>query len=339
MPRVDYNSTLRVEALACALGVANTESEGFINCYPRYWHGYMIFLKPLLCIFDIAQIRLLMMCLVLGITGITCVIVYRRLGLYYLIGLLYALMIINPVTVSMSMQFLNVYVVSLISLDILLLCPTRRGGDGYVFLFTGIAIAYFDFLTYPITALGLPLCVYLAKLKDQRLSYQICKLLEHTVIWGFGYVGMWAGKWIVTYLFTGFNAILDGISRVQFHSKLDNLDIYGNPISSFEAVQMNFNVLKAPYIYFALCSALIVIFFSLLRKRHVFKPSVGKTALFLCIGFIPFAWYVFAKTIHMFIFGLLTEVFLFGFYHYFLLLVVTLLLLQINNLINLVCIS
>lgn len=80
MPRVDYNSTLRVEALACALGVANTESEGFINCYPRYWHGYMIFLKPLLCIFDIAQIRLLMMCLVLGITGITCVIVYRRLG-------------------------------------------------------------------------------------------------------------------------------------------------------------------------------------------------------------------------------------------------------------------
>lgn len=296
VPREDYKNTLRVEALAYSLGIKSTNAKKYINIYPRYWHGYLIFLKPLLYFFDISQIRLLMMCLVCILTGVTCVIVYQKLGILYLLGLLCAVIIINPVTVSLSMQFLNVFIISLTTIDLLLLIPERNEQlVGFAFFFAGVAVAYFDFLTYPITALGLPLCVYLASTHKKKFLVEIVDMIKNALKWCFGYIGMWTGKWIIAYLLTGFNAIKDGIDRIQFHSEANNLDIYGKPISSIEAIQMNFNVLKMPALFLVVTLVLFIFIVLLIRGKLRFSPNKGKFFLFLIIGQIPFIWYFAVK--------------------------------------------
>ena len=295
VPRVDYPSVLRVEALAYSMGIQPAASSPFTAVYPRYWHGYLLFLKPLLIAFDISQIRLLMMCIVFIVTSFTAVVVYRNLGTLYSIGLLCALLVINPVTVSMSMQFQNVYIIALVTIDVLLLMPAGRARPDLIFLISGISIAFFDFLTYPITALGLPLCVSIVYYRKPVLSDAIRFHVRNSALWFFGYVGMWSGKWILTYILTGFNAVRDGLDRIQFHSEEASPDVQGKTITSFETVHMNFDVLKSPVIVAVLLVALAMVLVMLTYKKTAFDPDNRTILLLILAGLIPFAWYAFAK--------------------------------------------
>lgn len=41
----------------------NGETDTYVNSYGRYWHGYLVFLKPLLCIFNYRNIRQINFCI------------------------------------------------------------------------------------------------------------------------------------------------------------------------------------------------------------------------------------------------------------------------------------
>lgn len=48
----------------------------------------------------------------------------------------------------------------------------------------GMATGYFDFLTYPITALGLPLTMYLLLENDNKGKAK--KVIIYSIVWGTG---------------------------------------------------------------------------------------------------------------------------------------------------------
>ena len=62
----------------------------------------------------------------------------------------------------------------------------------YLFLISGILLAYFDFMTAPTITLTFPLALVCLNEKRTWKSLIFCG-----VFWGIGYAGMWAGKWLI----------------------------------------------------------------------------------------------------------------------------------------------
>lgn len=92
--------------------------------YSRYWHGYLIYLRPLLVWFDRGQILVL-----LGI-GIAVLIVLLshslwRQGVEIALPVVMALLLTNIVVVVQALQFVQIYIIG-IALALWVSRTTRR---------------------------------------------------------------------------------------------------------------------------------------------------------------------------------------------------------------------
>ena len=50
--------------------------------YARYWHGYLVFLRPLLVLFDYSNIRILIFVITLIVMGILLYLIYKKINIY-----------------------------------------------------------------------------------------------------------------------------------------------------------------------------------------------------------------------------------------------------------------
>ena len=85
------------------------------------------------------------------------------------------------------------------------------------FLLTGMATSYFDFLTYPVASLGMPLIVGLLLHRDETARTRLGRMVRGGLCWALGYAGMWAGKWALALLYgsEGFWSTLVGSLEVR----------------------------------------------------------------------------------------------------------------------------
>ena len=58
------------------------------------------------------------------------------------------------------------------------------------FLLTGMATSYFDFLTYPVASLGMPLIVWLLLHRDETGGALAGRMVRCGLCWALGYAGM-----------------------------------------------------------------------------------------------------------------------------------------------------
>lgn len=80
--------------------------------YPRYWHGYLIWLKPSLAIMSYSEIRILAMWFQLALLfGTIHELWVKDKGLA--IALFCSFMFINPITSAMSIQYASIYCITL----------------------------------------------------------------------------------------------------------------------------------------------------------------------------------------------------------------------------------
>ena len=277
-------------------GLANAVNGGdeSINIYGRYWHGYNIFLKPLLLIFDINGIRILNFIVQAILVGIVCLFLWKKckkLLLPYLLSLL----AISPFTISMSMQFSSVfYIFNLVMLFILIFYEKLNIRDNfkYVFLVSGILTSFFDFLTYPLITLLMPLIMlfYIKGDELKTLKQKFLFLFKLCVFWVIGYIGMWVSKWILTAIFTDYNIFKNGID-----SAFDRLNDDINGLSSFEvhlqAVIRNLSVF-IKNLWFIVPLILFFIGFSIYAFTK--KPSlkIKDNWIYIIIAIIPILWYL-----------------------------------------------
>lgn len=98
----------------------------------------------------------------------------------------------------------------------------RKKGNEYdlIFLMSGILVAFFDLLTYPIAALGMLLVLQLLMFESNFIK-DVIRAARSSIVWIIGYLGMWCGKWVVASLLTDENIIADAIGEVLFRTGTD----------------------------------------------------------------------------------------------------------------------
>lgn len=268
--------------------------------YSRYWHGYLIWLKPMLTIFNYGQIRLINIIIQTLINLLICFLLYKRKLYKYILAYILSICMLMPVAIGLCMQYYSIFYVFAVSIVLILIFNEKwYNKDSYMIFFTliGVATAYFDFLTYPIATIGMPLTMYFIINDNQKLSEQIKTAFIFLICWGFGYAGMWAGKWILATLLTDENIIADAVSSILFRTS-QKIDLASE--ERFSLVTLFWvNI----YCFFRTPVSLVIIayllyeFITILKiyKQTVKKADAVSIIIFVIICTLPICWYLFAK--------------------------------------------
>lgn len=285
---------------------ASTLEKSMMPYYTRYWHGYLIFLKPLLLIFKYTDIRYIYM--MLHIIFFTVVIIeLSKKALHLAIAFSIAIGCMYFTILPYSLQFSSVFFI--MYLFCIWILKTYRKINASVikiaaFWFVGMITNFFDFLTAPLITLGIPLIIMIIlEFENTNWKSLMYKSVYMPIFWGGGYAISWISKWIIGSIVLKVNVIEDAISQA-------NLRISGGmsePVNRLESLYKNFTVMLPQWATYN--SIKIVVFVFLLVyclcffKRHICWRGMLKYLSLLLISVYPYIWYfIFANhsSIHAF---------------------------------------
>ena len=224
VPHIEYKERADIElSLAAYLNADETVSPVKMD-YPRYWHGYLVILKPLLFFLSLSDIRMLGIALQLILIFVLLRLM-RDNGLgQYCPAIAAVLVLWNPATTGMCFQYYPCFFISILAAIVVLLKYPSLGRSQYtVYLFyflLGILTSYFDYLAFPLAVLCLLLLIHILLSSDHNRKCQTPRffVIPCTFFWGLGYLGQWLGKWFIGSLITGQNLFNDGMNTVRYRT-------------------------------------------------------------------------------------------------------------------------
>ena len=275
---------------------ALSNDDYIVRNYGRYWHGYQIILRPLLCFFTYSDIRQVNMILQLALVFLLICILAGSKDRIFIIPFWGMYLFLCPISLFSSLQFSPCFYIMMLALIVLFACKDvlNEKWRNYLFLMAGILTAYFDLLTYPLITLGVPLLAYLGS-AYKWLSDDGMKGWKHvfslTISWCLGYGGMWSAKWVVTTILTGENIVYDAFEKIKYRS-----GYFSVKHSYYDTLKLNLSVCNRKVLMLAAISIGIYIL-AVRVKEHIgvdrsLLPLVG---MILAVSIYPFVWYFFTK--------------------------------------------
>lgn len=264
--------------------------------YARYWHGYLVVLKPLIFLTNFNTIRIMASSIQLVLVAMIVMACGRRdeyfLGKAFLVSMpfLYYFGLYASLSLSICFYLMTGLVLVQLKWDAEL---RERGFYGIFFLAAGMLTSYFDFLTYPLITLGFPLCVclYLNKSNARR---SLKPLVGYSAEWCGGYGGLWALKWILTDILTGSNVIKIGIDTIfeRTGTAADRTRIAG----FFTVIKRN----AAPYFnwgFILLITGILIWLVSTIckKKKRLSRKILWEGMGLFVIALYPFIWFFFMQ--------------------------------------------
>ena len=264
------------------------EGKVWVDFYPRFWHGYLLFLKPLLMFFDLQGIRYINLLFQCGLLCAILYLMYKRLGFKHCVAFVTAMCFLNPITSWMCLEYANVVNVMLLATLWVLL--NKNPDDKYMFFVIGAGTILFDFLTFPLVTLGVPLIVYIS-LYERGFEGDVKCVIKNSFLWLFGYAGMLFSKWVLATLFTDYDVLEDGWQNIlhRLYGTTENGG-YLLDVTIFSSIMFN---LRAFFYTSSVYYLGVFVFFIggiLLFKKCKIKGNLGGLVLFF-VGLMPFFWY------------------------------------------------
>lgn len=262
--------------------------------YLRYWHGYLVFLKPLLMLTDYHGIRVVNG-IVHALLVLFCAYLFikRKKDLYAIPWMLGYFMLM-PLVLAKSLQYSSCFYVFVIgSLALLLIKDTWKFAP-FIFLNIGIATAFFDYLTYPIATFGVPMavCLVLMENAENKLVSYIWSVIKNGIFWCIGYAGMWVSKWVVTSIIKHYDVVSEALGVFQYRTSDTEA---GVQFSRGSVVAGNFYYfLRTPVIYITLI-CLVYLIYTLIKNKASHSAYAWKKFIpYLIVSLAPVVWYCFA---------------------------------------------
>lgn len=260
--------------------------------YPRYWHGYLIWLKPLLYIMNISDIRVLFVFLQLFLLGFVVIELHQSGGYRISIPYLITILALNPISTSLSLDYSSMYFIILISSIVLVLTKLYNTENyWHLFLWVGISTAFFDFLTFPISGLGLNLLIMISLSKNTvKETYK--RIAVSSIAWALGYLLMWAGKWVVSSILTGNNTFSEAFWYIKHRLSGDATAEGGVDSNSIlEIIKVNVNHFNSPSFWLILFIGIIFTVIILVYKKYKIEVNKSQIMIKTLIGCYPIFWY------------------------------------------------
>ena len=255
--------------------------------YSRYWGGYQTVLIPLFEIMSYRSLILLNHIVIVLLCAAAVILTAKRFGLPCCAA--YACMLISlaPAVIPVCLQYSTMLYITLVS-SILFYCMKNRENIPLLFMLTGSATAYFDFLTYPVLAPAVLCTLYILDMFDSETVPTIIKrLFVCCVLWAAGYSVMFGSKWVISAVVLGEGVFKEALLTAQF--RISGVGYSLPEVLSYFAKTLALTA-RPPVIVISLLCAAVSVLFAVRKKDAVF--SGGKLLLFLIPPMIVLAWFI-----------------------------------------------
>lgn len=262
--------------------------------YSRYWHGYLIFLKPLLQFLDYRAIRIING-IVQAITVLaTCFLLFKNGHKKAVVPYFLSFLMLMPVAMAKAFQYSTCFYTFTLGCIALLLLKDekRKQAAGLVFLWCGITTAYFDMLTYPISTFGVPMMFYLLLSDKDDTESKLSQIVRSAICWCIGLGAMWVSKWTIASIITGENKFTDALGKVA--ERTSTVSEEGETYSFYSAEIRNLGAFFLTPVTIIAAAVIIYMICKLLKKNLTVRDTVRTLFPFLLTGLAPVAWYAFA---------------------------------------------
>lgn len=297
-PYMNENHRNRPIALREIFG-KGAEPDG-VYPYARYWHGIQIVMRPLLMLFNYAEIGTLNSLVQALLLAVIMMLLYKR-GLWReAIAFAVALACVGAYIYSTSLALSICYYILLLSMILMLwkhewLMQKQR--YPLFFFGIGVAVAYFDTLTWPAVTFGVPVILYALLTNAPDIGKRIGRIVSFGASWLFGYAGFWALKWPISALLTGESIMDTVLFNVAYHTTGEGSGADAIPPSLTTAMQKLIYPYNTTIMHILVVLCLLLFIAALTRflrrtpQRAARKPYLTcvLTMAFVCT--IPFAWY------------------------------------------------
>jgi len=253
--------------------------------YERYWHGYLIFLRPLLIFFSYQKIKIILT-LTLYLLFLTFLfLVYKKLGKTKVLMYFLSFLAVDFFTAAGSLSFFSVFALALSLAIYSLARPSEKETRSYLYLIGGGLAAFFDLLTAPLIVLGLLVSI---DLNQKKINPR--KIIANSLSWAYGYIFIWFSKWFIVqslYLPGAVGRAISQIANRTGHSP-------DSDFSRLNAIKLNFFQLvgydKTDKILVFLFLIIICLF--VIRYSKITRKKLREVLLLICVGAAPYLWYL-----------------------------------------------
>ena len=259
--------------------------------YERYWHGYLVTLKTLLTFLTYQQVQWVNLFVQLFLLMLLCVQIGKRSMEIYLFPMAVVFFWFQAPYLSLNLQFSTILYVLLFQLNLILMADKGNRSENFYdffFLFSGVIVAYLDFLTYPLVTAGIPLVFWLIIHKPENILKALKTLIRFTFFWVLGYSVMWVGKWILVYLFSSHEIVDDVFVQIRTRLGVSDGLMTISPMLVFRTV-MGRPTKTLPMI---ICGGIAAYIIYLIRLHGITfsKRRFASCIPYLFVSLYPFVW-------------------------------------------------
>ncbi|MGN0777500.1 MAG: hypothetical protein ACI4MM_12620 [Candidatus Ventricola sp.] len=262
--------------------------------YTRYWHGFLVVLRPMLMLFSYADLRMLMCAAQMLLFAWVLVTLARQNRMELIVPFLAVILTLSPSGTMLSLQYFAVYAIMMGGVLVILhgdAWLSQGARYGYFFLLMGMLTCYLDFLTYPLVTLFIPLLLALYLHAQDRTA--MCFAVTACVMWCVGYLGFWVMKWTVGSLLVQENLVYNAYTHASYQMSMADVTTG----SRMEAIKKNLAVLCRPGYAVVYAACLAACMLPLLRRHSDLKAlGAGCRPIMPVIGFVPLAWWTLAAS-------------------------------------------
>ncbi len=186
--------------------------------YSRYWHGAMIYIRPLLLVTDLSGIRIILGTVILILTAAIIFMLIKMRG--YAIAGCYAMafFVIHPWMFFKALEYSSVFVVvSAVSLVMLILIKKDLTKNvAALFAISGVLSNFVDFLTVETLSFTLPMLFLLIyMIENDRIADSkagITEIIKNGIAWFGGYAGAFVTKLLLVLIICGKEEVQTALS-------------------------------------------------------------------------------------------------------------------------------
>lgn len=270
--------------------------------YARYWHGYQIFLRPLLTVFSYHAIIVINYILLSLLILFVVYASYRAMNGLFAITLGASLIATNIFIVPLALQFSTCYYIALLGMALLMMRQEYASDKTKclsLFFIIGGITSYMDFLTTPILTLGMPLVVMMAIRKRMKRDGKgflsdFNTILSNSVAWGAGYSLLWISKWIIGSLLTGYNIFDSAMTNAKLRIG-DTIVFGGKEMALSDFMRMVFDRACAVVSVYGIILFILAVVAVIAIYIYCHRRQTRLYGWFLVIAIMPIVWFAVMK--------------------------------------------
>ena len=272
---------------------------------PAYWNGFIIFLRPLLTVFDYYVARGLLHKLTMILMGLFVIWNAKRVGIFEAIGtaVIFPLFTVNVLSMEFAMGIFCL-VIAMGTAVYMYECDNVNYLTSMFIV--GIIVAYMDWLSIPLITFGIPAIYAISKM--YKTSKSIIKFGDYfnvvfnsAVGWCMGYGIMVLSKTIIATILMGPDALGYLVGRIAD----DGITNMGSGVNWLLYAQCTVALVRCifpeileldclrgyigggvVFVLFVFVVCMVMIYYKYLVQKHDYIK------IMLLIAFAPMAWYI-----------------------------------------------